>query len=137
MIKFISSEIKVNGTVSDRNDYVNENTRNLIKTYLKTHLMLTPVSVIVEELIDSGFEDPVYIGPRTSDVDSILNRITSGLSKYGQSKFEYGTEPILIASWIEANVSMMTARKLINLIEIAILDCATTDYWYAFEKDII
>jgi len=134
-IEFIPSEIKVNGTASDRNEYVNVNTQSFIKTYLNTHLMLTPVELILEELIDSGFSEPVYIGERTKNVDTIMDRITSALSEYGQSQFEYGTEPILIASWIEANVSKMFAKELINLIETAIIDCATADHWYTFEKE--
>ena len=36
--------------------------------------------------------------------------------------------------WINAQVDMMSAKDIITILEKALIDCATADYYYNYEK---
>jgi hypothetical protein len=37
--------------------------------------------------------------------------------------------------WMNAQINNMTAKDIITVLESALMDCATADHWYTFEKE--
>lgn len=131
---FNVNEIKANGVSSARDQYVNAQTKNVIHSFLSAHLALHSIHDIVEKLATES-NVPLHIGSRTKSIDSIMDRITSSLAEYGLSKYTDGPKEELISEWLEYHIDNISAKDLTIIIESAILDCASADHWYTFEKE--
>jgi len=130
--KFDSQEVICNGITVGAVGTLNEDNRSTLEAFIKTHFMMSPPEVILKELEDSGmFTSDWIIGSRASSIDSIITRMVSGLFEYGMSKFQ---NKELTVMWINSQVKMMTARDIINILESALMDCASADHWYKYEK---
>lgn len=131
---FNANEIKANGVSSARDQYVNVQTKNVIHTFLSAHLSLHSIEDIVEKLATES-DMPLHVGSRTKSIDSIMDRITSALAEYGISKYTADTKKELISEWLEYHIDNISAMDLSTIVESAILDCASADHWYTFEKE--
>ena len=64
--------------------------------------------------------------------------MTSGLLSYGLKMFTstgtYKAQRENAEMWINAQVKMMSAKDLINVLEKALVDAAEADYYYTYEK---
>lgn len=134
--KFEAKEVICNGNVGGCARILTEENMSTLRAFLKTHFMMAPQEVILKELEDSGvFDENWIIGSRAGDIDEIIYRMVSGLVEYGHTKFaEFTGTNELTEMWINAQVKMMTAKDIITIAESALIDCATADYWYAYEK---
>ena len=131
--KFNASEIKCNGITVGAAQLLTELNYQTLSTFLKTHFMMSPQDVILEELNDSGrISQDWTIGSRVNNTDDIITRMVSGLFNYSQSRLESRE---LSEMWINAQLELMTASDIITIMEEALIDCATADYWYTYEKD--
>ena len=131
--KFNASEVKCNGVYAGSMGILNEEDRSILRTFLKTHFMMSPPEVILNELNDSGLiEDRWIVGSRVNNIDAIMSRMLSGLLEYAIDKFDGNST--LAEMWINAQVKMMTAKEIITIMESALIDCATADHWYTYEK---
>lgn len=79
------------------------------------------------------------VGTRAGSTVEIINRMVSGLVTYGLKKFttvspSYREQRELAEMWVNAQIKMMTAKDIITIMEKALIDCATADYHYAYEK---
>lgn len=139
--KFNVEEVSCNGIIGGCATVLSTENHNKLKTFINTHFMMTPKEVILQELEDSNLiEGRWMIGKRTQDTDQIINRVVSGLLTYGLHKFgqnggTYKAHRELSEMWINAQVHMMTAQQIINLTEKALIDCASADHWYTYEKE--
>lgn len=134
--KFNASEVVCNGIMVGCDSLLNEDNRSTLTTFLKTHFMMAPQEVILQELQDSGILDQDWIvGRRASDIDSIITRMVSGLVEYGHTKFaEFTGTRELTEMWINAQIKIMSAKDIITVMESALMDCASADHWYKYEK---
>lgn len=138
--KFEAKEVICNGNIAGCARILTEENASTLRAFLKTHFMMAPQDVILKELEDSGvFDENWIIGRRAGDIDEIINRIVSGLMSYGLRKFAenggtYKAHRELAEMWINAQIKMMTAKDIITITESALIDCATADYWYTYEK---
>lgn len=131
--KFNASEVVCNGIMVGCDSLLNEDNKSTLTTFLKTHFMMAPQEVILQELQDSGVLDQDWIvGRRASDIDSIITRMISGLLEYALPNFDDSWE--LAGMWINAQIEMMSAKDIITVMESALMDCASADHWYKYEK---
>lgn len=138
-LKFNVEEVKCNGTVGGASTILNQDNEARIKAFMKTHFMMTDRQVILQELQDSGIlQGDWIVGSRCNSIQTLYCRMTSGLLEYGLKKFTstgtYKAQRENAEMWINAQVHMMTARDIINVLEKALMDSATADYYYSFEK---
>lgn len=131
--KFNASEVKCNGVYAGSMGILNEEDRSILRTFLKTHFMMAPQEVILKELSDSGLIDGEWmVGARVNSIDAIMSRMLSGLLEYATTEFDGNST--LAEMWINAQVKIMTAKEIITVMESALIDCATADHWYTYEK---
>ena len=132
--KFNASEVVCNGIVGGAKELLTQRNYQTLSAFLKTHFMMASKKQILEELQDSEqLQDNWYIGSRVENNDAILTRMVGGLWDYSINMFE--GEKHLAEMWMNAQVNNMTARDIITVLESALMDCATADHWYAFEKE--
>lgn len=137
--KFNVEEVKCNGTIGGAAMILNQENEAKVKAFIMTHFMMTDRQVILQELQDSGIlEGDWIVGSRCNSIQTLYCRMTSGLLSYGLKMFTstgtYKAQRENAEMWINAQVKMMTAKELINVLEKALMDAATADYHYSFEK---
>lgn len=132
--KFNASEVVCNGITGGAAQLLTQENYQTLSAFLKTHFMMASKKQILEELQDSEqLQDNWHIGSRVEDNDKILTRMASGLFNYSIDMFK--GENHLAEMWMNAQVGMMTAKDIITIMESALIDCATADHWYTFEKE--
>lgn len=137
--KFNVEEVKCNGTIGGSANILNQENEGKVKAFMMTHFMMTDRQVILQELQDSGIlEGNWIVGSRCNSIQTLYCRMTSGLLSYGLTKFTstgtYKAQRENAEMWVNAQVKMMTAKDLINVLEKALMDAASADYHYSFEK---
>ena len=137
--KFNVEEVKCNGTIGGSANILNQENEGKVKAFMMTHFMMTDRQVILQELQDSGIlEGNWIVGSRCNSIQTLYCRMTSGLLSYGLKMFTstgtYKAQRENAEMWVNAQVKMMTAKDLINVLEKALMDAATADYHYSFEK---
>lgn len=141
--EFNANEVVCNGTIGGCRTTVSAENNMKLLAFLNTHFMLTDKKLLLQELEDSGrFQEPWaqwHIGHRVSNTQQIVDRMTSGLISYGLRKFAenggtYKAHQELTEMWVNAQIKMMSAKDIITIMESAIIDCATADHYYTFEK---
>jgi len=130
--EFNVNEVMCSGFLMGAKGRINQDNLMILQTFVNTHLAFTPARVILKELVDSEISDTfVHVGLRVNDNEGLLERMITGLICYGESKFE---DKALAKSWIDAQINKMTAREMIILLEKAIIDAASSDYYYEIEE---
>lgn len=137
--KFNVEEVKCNGTIGGAAMILNQENEARVKAFIMTHFMMADRQVILQELQDSGILiDNWIVGSRCNSIQTLYCRMTSGLLSYGLKMFTstgtYKAQRENAEMWVNAQVKMMTAKDLINVLEKALMDAATADYHYSFEK---
>ena len=137
--KFNVEEVKGNGSMGGSANILNEENESQVKAFMMTHFMMTDRHTILKELEDSGIlEGRWIVGSRCQSIQTLYCRMTSGLLSYALTKFTntgtYKGQRENAEMWINAQVKMMTAKDLINVLEKALMDAAEADYYYSFEK---
>ena len=137
--KFNVEKVKCNGTIGGAANVLNQENESKVKAFMMTHFMMTDRQVILQELQDSGIlTDNWIVGSRCNSIQTLYCRMTSGLLAYGLTMFTgtgtYKAQRENAEMWINAQVKMMSAKELINVLEKALMDSATADYHYSFEK---
>lgn len=137
--KFEAAEVKCNGTMGGSANALNQENEQRVKAFMMTHFMMTDRQVILQELEDSGIlEGNWIVGSRCNSIQALYCRMTSGLLSYGLNKFSgtgtYKAQRENTEMWVNAQVKMMTAKDLITVLEKALMDAASADYHYSFEK---
>jgi len=137
--KFNVEEVKCKGTIGGAALVLNQENEAKVKAFMMTHFMMTDRQVILQELKDSNIlKDNWIVGSRCNSIQTLYCRMTSGLITYGLKKFAstgtYKAQRENAEMWVNAQVKMMTAKELINVLEKALMDAATADYHYAYEK---
>ena len=138
--KFNVEEVKCNGTVGGAANILNQENEAKIKAFMMTHFMMTDRQVILQELQDSGILEGNNwtVGSRCNSIQTLYCRMVSGLFQYALKKFNgtgtYKAQSENAEMWINAQIKMMTAKELINVLEKALMDAATADYYYTYEK---
>lgn len=138
--QFNANEVKCNGTIGGVRDSITVTNNAKLTAFLNTHFMMVDKKALLQELEDSDRINMNWeIGSRTQSTQSIIDRMTSGLISYGLRKFganggTYKAQRELSEMWVNAQIKMMTAKDIITIMEAAIIDCATADYHYAYEK---
>ena len=134
--KFNASDVVCNGNVAGCARVLTEENNAILKTFLNNHFAFTPKEIILKELEDDGImQDPWIIGRRAGSTDEIIDRMVSGLLQYAYSKFsDYDGYRQLAEMWINAQIKMMTAKDFIIIMESVLMDCASADHWYTYEK---
>ena len=137
--KFNVEEVKCNGNIGGAAQVLNQENEAKIKAFMMTHFMMTDRQTILQELEDSGIlEGNWMVGSRCNSIQTLYCRMTSGLLSYGLKTFNnggtYKAQREIAEMWINSQVKMMSAKELINVLEKALMDAASADYYYAFEK---
>lgn len=137
--KFNVEKVKCNGSMGGSATILNQENESKVKAFMMTHFMMTDRQVILQELQDSGIlTDNWIVGSRCNSIQTLYCRMTSGLLAYGLTMFTgtgtYKAQRENAEMWINAQVKMMSAKELINVLEKALMDSATADYHYSFEK---
>jgi len=131
---FKASEVVCNGITAGAKQLINEQNYQTLSTFLSTHFMMASKKQILEELNDSGeISGDWMIGSRVSSNEKILTRMASGLYNYASALFN--DEKELAEMWINSQIKIMTAKDIITIMESALIDCATADHWYTYEKE--
>lgn len=131
--KFNVDEVVCSGITVGAGSTLTESNYQTLTTFLKTHFMMSPPDVILEELNDSNqIQSDWIVGRRVKDIDTVITRMISGMFNYAQTKFQ---NKELSGMWINSQIKMMTAKDIITIMENALIDCATADHWYTFEKE--
>ena len=139
--QFNASEVTCNGNIGGCAVVLTAENKSILSTFLKTHFMMAPQQVILQELEDSDMISADWIiGRRAGDIDEIINRMVSGLVCYALDKFQsdggtYKAHRELADMWVNAQVKMMSAKDIITIMEKALADCAEADHWYTYEKE--
>ena len=137
---FNASEVTCNGNMGGSALVLNDENKAKIKAFMMTHFMMTDRQTILQELQDSGMlEDKWLVGSRANSIETVYCRFTSGLLSYALRKFAptggtYKAQREAAEMWLNAQVKMMTASDIITVLEKALVDCATADYHYTYEK---
>jgi len=137
---FNANEVTCNGSMGGSALILNDENKAKIKTFMMTHFMMTDRHTILQELQDSGMLENKWIaGSRVNSIETIYCRFTSGLLSYALKKFAptggtYKAQREAAEMWLNAQVKMMSAKDIITVLEKALMDCATADYYYAYEK---
>jgi hypothetical protein len=137
---FNTSEVTCNGNMGGSALVLNQENEAKIKTFMKMHFMMTDRQTILQELQDSGMlEGKWIVGSRVNSIETVYCRFTSGLLSYALRKFAptggtYKAQRETAEMWLNAQVKMMSASDIIMVLEKALVDCATADYHYAYEK---
>lgn len=130
--KFNAEEVVCNGILVGARQVLTEDNYQTIKAFIKAHYMMSPPEIILEELNNSGMiQSDWMVGRRTSSLEDVITRMISGLYSYSQSKLNSRE---LAEMWMNAQIQMMSAKEIITVLEKALIDCATADYWYTYEK---
>ena len=137
--KFNVEDVKCNGTMGGSANVLNQENEAKVKAFIMTHFMMTDRQTILQELQDSGILQGNWaVGTRCNSIQTLYCRMASGLLSYGLTKFTntgtYKAQRENAEMWINAQVKMMTAKELINVLEKALMDAASADHHYAFEK---
>ena len=138
--EFNANDVKCNGNIGGAALILNKENNAKLTTFVNTHFMLTDKKALLEELDDSGMiNQRWYIGSRASSTEHLVHRIASGLVTYGLIKFgkfggTYKAQREMAEMWANAQVNKMTAGEIITILEKALIDCATADHYYSFEK---
>jgi len=131
--KFNVEEVVCNGITASAGSTLTKGNYQTLTTFLKTHFMMSPPDIILEELNDSNqIQSDWIVGRRVKDIDTVITRMVSGMFNYAQTKFNNAE---LSGMWINSQIKMMTAKDIITIMEKALIDCATADHWYTFEKE--
>mgnify|MGYP000132298711 FL=1 len=133
---FNANDVTCNGIIAGCSTILTSESHAHLKTFLDTHFMMTDKNELLQELEDSNLIDGRWIvGSRASDTDQIIDRMVSGMYNYAILKFKgnYGSN-LLAEMWINAQVNLMTAQDIIIIMEKALIDCASADHWYTYEK---
>jgi len=139
-IQFNASEVKCNGTIVGALQTLDDRNIAKLTTFINTHFMMTDKQQLLQELDDSGMIDMKWmVGSRCNSTQTIIARMASGLISYGLLQFgknggSYKAQRELTEMWINAQVNNMTAKEIITILEKALIDCATADYYYSYEK---
>lgn len=130
--EFNVNEVMCSGFLMGAERRISEDNLMILQTFINTHLAFTPARVILKELIDSEISDTfVHIGTRVNDNAGLLHRMITGLIDYAESKV---TDKELVNSWVNDQINKMTASEMIILLEKAIIDAASSDYYYEIEE---
>ena len=138
--EFNANDVKCNGNIGGAALILNTENNAKLTTFINTHFMLTDKKALLEELDDSGMiNHRWHIGPRASSTEHLVHRMASGLVTYGLIKFgqlggTYKAQREMSEMWANAQVNKMTASEIITILEKALIDCATADHYYSFEK---
>lgn len=138
--QFNANEVKCNGNIGGCRQVLNQENNAKLLTFLNMHFMMTDKKALLQELEDNNMINMNWeVGTRCSDNQQILDRMVSGLITYGLKKFgqnggTYKAQRELSEMWINAQVKIMSAKDIITIMEKALIDCATADYYYAYEK---
>lgn len=137
--KFNVEEVQCNGTMGAAALILNQENEAKVKAFMMTHFMMTDRQTILQELEDSGILQGRWtVGSRCNSIQTLYCRMTSGLLSYGLKMFTstgtYKAQRENAEMWINAQVKMMPAKDLINVLEKALVDAAEADYYYAYEK---
>lgn len=139
-IQFNAEEVKCNGTIGGSAIVLNPENEAKLTTFINMHFMMVDKKALLQELEDSNMINMNWeVGSRASSTVQILNRMVSGLVSYGLYQFgknggTYKAQRELAEMWVNAQVSKMTAKEIITILEKALIDCATADYYYSYEK---
>jgi hypothetical protein len=139
-IQFNAEEVTCNGTIGGAALILNEENVAKLTTFINTHFMMVDKQQLLQELEDSDMINMNWeIGTRTNSTVHILNRMVSGLMSYALKQFgknggTYKAQREISEMWINAQVNMMSAWEIITIMEKALIDCATADYYYNYEK---
>ena len=139
-IQFNANEVTCNGTIGGAALVLNDMNKAKLTAFINTHFMMVDKKQLLQELEDSNMINMNWeVGSRASSTVQILNRMVSGLVSYGLYQFgknggTYKAQRELAEMWVNAQVSKMTAKEIITILEKALIDCATADYYYSYEK---
>jgi hypothetical protein len=139
-IQFNANEVKCNGTIGGAALVLNDTNKAKLTTFINMHFMMVDKKQLLQELEDSDMINMNWeIGTRANSTVHILNRMVSGLMSYALKQFgknggTYKAQREISEMWINAQVSKMTAKEIITIMEKALIDCATADYYYNYEK---
>jgi hypothetical protein len=139
-IQFNAEEVKCNGTIGGAALVLNDMNKAKLTTFINTHFMMVDKQQLLQELEDSDMINMNWeVGARAGSTVHILNRMVSGLMSYALFQFgkaggTYKAQRELSEMWINAQVNNMTAKEIITILEKALIDCATADYYYSYEK---
>lgn len=138
--EFNASEVICNGMIGGVRDSITVSNNARLTTFLNTHFMMVDKKALLQELEDSNRINMNWeVGSRTQNTQTIIDRMVSGLISYGLKKFganggSYKAQREMAEMWVNSQIKMMTAKDIITIMEAAIIDCATADYHYAYEK---
>ena len=138
--QFNVNEVKCNGTIGGCATILNVSNNARLTTFLNTHFMMVDKKQLLQELEDSNMINMNWeVGSRSNSTVHIINRMVSGLMSYALVQFSknggtYKAHRELSEMWINAQVHKMTASEIITVMEKALIDCATADYYYSYEK---
>ena len=138
--QFNASDVICNGIIGGVRDSITVTNSAKLTTFLNTHFMMVDKKSLLQELEDSDRINMNWeVGSRTQSTQAIIDRMISGLISYGLKKFgtnggTYKAQREMTEMWVNAQIKMMTAKDIITVMEAAIIDCATADYYYAYEK---
>ena len=139
-IEFNANEVKCNGTIGGAALVLNQENNAKLTTFLNMHFMMVDKKTLLQELEDSNMINMNWeVGSRCNSTKTIINRMVSGLMSYALIQFgknggTYKAQREISEMWINAQVNKMTAKEIITIMEKALIDCATADYYYAYEK---
>lgn len=138
--EFNASEVKCNGIIGGSATVLTQENNAKLLTFLNTHFMMVDKKILLQELEDSNMINMNWeVGSRASNNQVIINRMVSGLLSYGLKKLgqnggTYKAQRELSEMWINAQIKMMSAKDIVTIMEKALIDAATADYHYAYEK---
>ena len=139
-IQFNANEVKCNGTIGGAAVVLNEQNKAKLTTFINMHFMMVDKKQLLQELEDSNMINMNWeVGSRSNSITHIINRMVSGLVSYGLVQFgkvggTYKAQREQSEMWVNAQINNMTAKEIITILEKALIDCATADYYYAYEK---
>jgi hypothetical protein len=129
--KFNVSDVKCNGAGSYAS-LISEDNYNAIQTYVSVYRKVEDFRDLIVEMAQKTKEDALF-GSRCMNDRAITDRIATALGDYAMGKWE--NIEALAEMWINAQIAMFTGSTMTALVKDALRDCASADYWYAFEKD--
>ena len=140
-LTFNPKDVKCNGNVGGCAIALTKENEEKMKSCIDGHFSVVDKRTALRNLEQAGMIDgPWTIGSRTESTQQLFCRMVSGLISYGlkiagKKGGTYKAQREFAEMWANQQVKNMNTIDMVTILESALIDCSTADYYYAFEKE--
>ena len=140
-LTFNPKDVKCNGSIGGCAVTLTKENEEKVKSCIDGHFSLVDKFTAIKNLEIAGKIDTDWvIGSRAESTQQLFCRMVSGLISYGlkvagRKGGTYKAQREFADVWTNQQVQNMNTIDLVTILESALIDCASADYYYEFEKE--